>query len=103
MSFDKIYSLSAIIICRNHLDLQRRNWYPNTNTSQGLPTITIGSFHAAVQRMHHAVMAEFGDPNDVSVEAETSQEVVVHADPDVPAAIAEDDVRHRELGIHSTR
>jgi hypothetical protein len=38
--------------------------------------------------MHHAVIAEFGDPNaDVSVEAEASQEVVVHTDPDMPAAL----------------
>ena len=40
-----ICSLSAIIICHFHLDLQR-NAHPNANTSQRLPTISLGSFRA---------------------------------------------------------
>jgi hypothetical protein len=62
-------SLSAIIICRLHLDLQRQNAHPNANWS--LPTLSIGSFHAASRRMHEAVMAEFGDP-PVAMENEIS-------------------------------
>ena len=49
------------------------NAHPNTNASQALPTISIGSFRAASQRMHDAVMAEFGGSLvDECGEAETA-------------------------------
>ena len=54
------YSLSAIIICRFHLNLHKRNALLNSNASQDLSPISIGSFHAASQRIHDVVMAEFG-------------------------------------------
>jgi hypothetical protein len=66
-----IRSLSTIIICRFHLDLQRQNAHPNSNATWSLPTLSIGSFHAASRRMHEAVMAEFGDP-PATVENEIS-------------------------------
>ena len=75
-----ICSLSAIIICRFHLDLQR-NTLPNPNTSQGLPTISLGSFRAASQRVHDEVMAEFGC--SLAVEAEAAEDEVVTLDLDV--------------------
>ncbi|KAF8579741.1 hypothetical protein K439DRAFT_1620291 [Ramaria rubella] len=53
------HSLSLIIICHFHLDLQQRNDHPNgTNTSQSLP---LGSFHAVTERIDRAVVDEFGD------------------------------------------
>ncbi|KAF8574279.1 hypothetical protein K439DRAFT_1624460 [Ramaria rubella] len=52
-------SLSVIIVCRFHLDLQQRNYHPNgTNSSHTLP---LGSFHAVTERIHRAVVYEFGD------------------------------------------
>ena len=49
------------------------NTHPNTNSSQALPTISVGSFWAASQSMHDAVMAEFGGSLvDERVEAETA-------------------------------
>ncbi|KAF8579753.1 hypothetical protein K439DRAFT_1620294 [Ramaria rubella] len=52
-------SLSIIIICRFHLALQQRNDHPNgSNTSHSLP---LGSFHAVKERIHRAVVNEFGD------------------------------------------
>jgi hypothetical protein len=73
-----VRSLSAIIICRFHLDLQRQNAHPNSNANWSLPTLSIGSFHAASRRMHEAVMAEFGDPpatveNEISLNEFLSQ------------------------------
>ena len=57
------------------------NAYPNSNTSQGLSTISIGSFQAASQRMHDAVMAEFGGSLvDESVEAEAAGDVTPGSD-----------------------
>ncbi|KAF8579746.1 hypothetical protein K439DRAFT_1620293 [Ramaria rubella] len=51
--------LSIIIICRFHLDLQQRNNHPNgSNTSHSLP---LGSFQAVTERIHRAVVDEFGD------------------------------------------
>ncbi|KAF8579765.1 hypothetical protein K439DRAFT_1620303 [Ramaria rubella] len=52
-------SLAIILICRFHLDLQQRNDHPNgSNTSHSLP---LGSFHAVKERIHRAVVDEFGD------------------------------------------
>ena len=49
------------------------NTHPNTNASQGLPTISIRTFRAASHRVHDAVMAEFGGSlADDSVEAKAA-------------------------------
>ncbi|KAF8574553.1 hypothetical protein K439DRAFT_1624233 [Ramaria rubella] len=51
--------LSTIIICHSHLDLQQRKNHPNgSNTSHSLP---LGSFHAVKERIHRAIVDEFGD------------------------------------------
>jgi hypothetical protein len=73
-----IRSLSSIIICRFHLDLQRQNAHPNSNANWSLPTLSIGSFHEASRRMHEAVMADFSDPpvameNEISLDEFPSQ------------------------------
>lgn len=54
-------SLSAIVICRHHLDLQRENRNPNAKTTWNLPTLSIGSFKVAIPTMHDVIVAEFGD------------------------------------------
>ena len=57
------------------------NAYPNSNTSQGLPTISIGTFQAASQRMHNAIMAEFGGSLvDECVEAKATRDVTLGLD-----------------------
>jgi hypothetical protein len=91
-------SLSSIIICRFHLDLQRRNAHPNTNTSPDLPTISIGSFHAATQRIHDAVMAEFGDSNaDLPVGTEEPSELVEAADGAIVEGTTDNDIALVEI------
>jgi hypothetical protein len=82
--------LSAIIGCRFHLDLHRRNAHPNTNTSQDIPTLSLGSFHAATQSLHDAVMAEFG--NSHTGDGDVLREVVVPADLEMPAAAMGDNI-----------
>ena len=73
--------------CHFHLILQRRNAHLNGNTSQDLPTISIGSFRAASQRIHDAVMAEFGDSVvNGNAEAEASRE---GAEPRMTAGMSE--------------
>jgi hypothetical protein len=73
--------------------LQRRNAHPNNNTSWTLLAISIDSFHAAPQRMHDAVMAEFSDLHtDVPVESKTSPESRAPMDPDIPAVATEDNI-----------
>ena len=68
-----ICSLSTIIICRFHLDLQEKNAHPNN--SRDLSTIAIGSFRAANQQIHDAVMEEFGGSlGDESVEGEAAMD-----------------------------
>ncbi|KAF8579100.1 hypothetical protein K439DRAFT_1526109 [Ramaria rubella] len=53
------HSVAVILICHFHLDLQQRNDHPNgSNTSHSLP---LGSFHAVTERIHRAVVDEFGD------------------------------------------
>ncbi|KAF8574282.1 hypothetical protein K439DRAFT_1624438 [Ramaria rubella] len=66
-------SLSVILICHFHLDLQQRNDYPNgSNTSHPFP---LGSFHAVTERIHRAVVDEFGDLSfNESFGTEVSQE-----------------------------
>ncbi|KAF8585215.1 hypothetical protein K439DRAFT_1616156 [Ramaria rubella] len=65
--------LSIIIICRFHLDLQQRNDHPHgSNTSHSLP---LGSFHAVTEKIHRAVVDEFGDLSfNESFGTEESQE-----------------------------
>ncbi|KAF8583644.1 hypothetical protein K439DRAFT_1617348 [Ramaria rubella] len=66
-------SLSAIIICHFHLDLQQRNHHPNGSmTSHSHP---LNSFHAVTERIHRAVLDEFGDMSfNESFGTEGSQE-----------------------------
>ena len=80
-----ICSLSTIIICRFHLDLQQRNALLNSNTnpSADLPTISVGTFHAATQRLHLNLMEEFGDVQTAKG-TEVVQEAVATPDPDMP-------------------
>ena len=69
------------------------NTHPKSNTSQGLPTISLRSFRAASQRMHDAVMAEFGG-SLVDGNAEASKEEV---DPGVPEGVTEDGIELEEF------
>jgi hypothetical protein len=93
-----MYSLSTILISRFHIHLQTRNAYTNTNTSRGLPTISIGSFHAATQRIHDAVLAEFGNPGpDLLVGSVVSSETVMPTDRDMSAEMTEDDISLVEI------
>ena len=55
-------SLSVILICRFHIDLQRAHVHPNASNSRSVSSISLGSFRVAIQSIHDAVMAEFGDP-----------------------------------------
>ena len=83
--------MSTILICRFHLDLQRRNDHPNTKTTWSLPPVSIGSFHVATRKMHDAVMAEFGNVRTEEIfGTETSRREVVI--PDVPAERTENDI-----------
>jgi hypothetical protein len=61
--------------------------------------MSLGSFHAATQRMHDAVIAEFSDSHtDVpTTETEPSLEAAVPTDPDMPAATAEDGITLVEI------
>ena len=70
------------------------NAHPNSNTSQDLPTSSIGSFRAASQRMHNAVMAEFGSSLVDGNEAEASME---EGDPGVPAGTTENGIDVEEF------
>lgn len=77
-------SLSAVLICRFHLDLQRRIDHPSTGTlSQS--ELSLGSFRATRQKLHNAVVAEFGDTNaNTHVELELSLGETVF--PEIPAS-----------------
>ena len=94
-----ICSLSTIIICRFHLDLQQRNarlLSLNTSTLADLPTISVGTFHAATQRLHLTLMEEFGD-SQIAKGTEAAQEAV--ATPDlVPYDIELEEIRSRPQG-----
>ena len=62
------------------------NAHHHSNTSQGLPTISLRSFQAASQMIHNAVMAEFGGSLvDGNPEASTEE-----VEPGVPAGMTED-------------
>ena len=57
-SANNTHSLSAIIICRFQLALKERNEHNNVTS----PHLSLkSSFHAVVQRVHNAVVEEFGD------------------------------------------
>lgn len=74
-------SLSSILICRFHLMLQKRNAHPNINTTGSLPLSSIGGFHTAAQKMHDAVVDEFGDSNTLECfETETPEEGIMFRD-----------------------
>ncbi|KAF8579755.1 hypothetical protein K439DRAFT_1620295 [Ramaria rubella] len=85
-------SLSVILICRFHLDLQQRNEHPNGSiTSHSLP---LGSFHAVTERIHRAVVDEFGDLSfNESFGTEASQEDIELQDMQSPSAAAEIDLQ----------
>ncbi|KAF8579549.1 hypothetical protein K439DRAFT_1620441 [Ramaria rubella] len=86
-------SLSVILICHSHLDLQQRNDHPNgSNTSHSLP---LGSFHSSVTEMiHRAVVEEFGDLNfNESLGMEASQEDIELQAIQYPSGVAEIDLQ----------
>ncbi|KAF8575528.1 hypothetical protein K439DRAFT_1623529 [Ramaria rubella] len=84
--------LSTIIICHFHLDLQQRNDHPNgSNTSHSLPH---GSFHAVKERIHRAVVNEFGDLSfNESFGTEGSQEDIELQAMQAPSGVAEIDLQ----------
>ncbi|KAF8579108.1 hypothetical protein K439DRAFT_1620796 [Ramaria rubella] len=86
------YSLSIILICHFHLDLQQRHDHPNdSNTSHSLP---LGSFHAVTERIHRAVVDEFGDLNfNESFATEASQEDIELQAIQPPSGVAEIDLQ----------
>ena len=67
-----------------HLNLQK-NTHPNSDTLPGLPTISLGSFRVASQRMHNAVMAEFG--GSLAVDGNAEAEASMEADPNMSRMI----------------
>ena len=86
------HSLSVILICRFHLDLQRA--YAN---SRSVPSISLGCFQAAVQSIHDAVIAEFGDPipkRDLSGSELSNDDV---ANSDIPEATTVEEIELTEL------
>ena len=88
------------MICRFHLDLQKRNAHHNSNTSRDLPTISVGSFRAASQRIHDAIMAEFGGSlADEHVNAEAAGCVIVPLDPDMPTRMTGDEIELAEAQL----
>ncbi|KAF8574550.1 hypothetical protein K439DRAFT_1624232 [Ramaria rubella] len=84
--------LSVILICRFHLDLQQRNDHPNgSNTSHSLP---LDSFHAVKERIHRAVVDEFGDLSfNESFGTEGSQEGIELQAMQSPSGVAEIDLQ----------
>ncbi|KAF8573381.1 hypothetical protein K439DRAFT_981295 [Ramaria rubella] len=53
-------TLSIIMICRFHLELQKRNECPN-GTKASPSHSTLSTFRAATERIHQSVMDDFGD------------------------------------------
>ncbi|KAF8579111.1 hypothetical protein K439DRAFT_1620798 [Ramaria rubella] len=85
-------SLSLIIICRFHLDLQQRNDHSNgSTTSHSLP---FDSFHAFKERIYRAVVDEFGDLSfNESFGTKVSQEDIELQDIQSPSGVAEIDLQ----------
>ena len=91
------HSLSVILICRFHLDLQRTHAHPNSSDSRTIPSISLGSFRAAVRSIHDAVLEEFGDPipgRNQSGNESSHDDVAI---PDIPTAIADEEIELTEL------
>ncbi|KAF8579115.1 hypothetical protein K439DRAFT_1620801 [Ramaria rubella] len=86
------HSLAVILICRFHLDLQWRNDHLNgSNTSHSL---LLDSFHAVKERIHRAVVDEFGDLNFIeSFGTEGSQEDIALQAVQSPSVVAEIDLQ----------
>ena len=87
------HSLSTTLICRFHLDLQRTHAHPNSS----VPSISLGSFRAAVQSLHDAVVAEFGDPipgKGHSGSESPNDDVAI---PDIPETTTEEEIELGEL------
>jgi hypothetical protein len=64
----------------------------------GLPTIVTGRSPTATQRMHNAVMAEFGNYHaDVPIESKIGCEGAACEDPELPAAMDEDAINVVEV------
>jgi hypothetical protein len=60
--------------------------------------MSLGSFRAPTQRLHHAVMSEFGNSHaDESAGAEPSREAVVSTDADMPAGMTKNDIALIEI------
>ena len=91
------HSLSIILICRFHLDLQMIHAHPNYSDSGGIPSISLESFRAATQSLHDTVLAVFGDPipkRDLPAsESPTGDDVI----PDIPEAITDEETELGEL------
>jgi len=65
-------SISVILVCQFHLELHKRNSHPNGTPFDAPPPS--GSFKAATQQVHGAIIEEFGDLNfNESLGGELSQ------------------------------
>ena len=82
-------SLSVILICGFHLELQMRfaGRSPRITSDCNLTTLPIAGFHATTQRMHNAVVAEFGDGSSDDDEILEGEAV-----PDILAETTGDDI-----------
>ena len=90
------HSLSVILICRFHLDLQRAHAHLNSSNSGSAPSTSLGSFRAAVQSIHDAILAEFGDPipgRDQSGSESPNDDVVI---PDILEATTDEEIELTE-------
>ena len=72
-------SLSTAIVCRFHLAFQERN-QQRPQRSVSSHSFTITTFHDAVERLHSAVVEEFGD-FDFNQSLLTKDETVDHQNP----------------------
>ena len=68
-----------VIVCRFHLALQERNQQRPQRSVSSHP-FTITTFHDAVERLHGAVVEEFGD-FDLNQPLLTKDETVDHQNP----------------------
>lgn len=75
-------------MCRCHFDLLEKNQHGN-GTAQS-PAHSIGTFRAATQRIHNAIVDEFGDR---SISTETSNTGITSSD----AVELEDRSEHNDL------
>ena len=75
-------------MCRCHFDLLEKNQHVNGTTQSS--SHPIGTFHAATQRIHNAIVNEFGDR---SISTETSNTGITSSD----AIELEDRPEHNDL------